>query len=215
MAKIIIREILKEKGITIKELAGGMGVTPSAVSQLLANSNPSIQQLERIANVIGVDVMDLFAENFSYINGYIETGNDIYPVKSREQFIALINKVDGIVHIPSLSREDMYKNTIKDFCNHSIENAENNAIMLRYSINQVFTLSYDAESKHFSLTLCIGNGIIKFKIFKVQDYQGEGTFTVQRMNKLLETILSEIEAIYEDRIVDAENRKISLTNFSS
>ena len=33
MAKIIVREILKVKGISIKELAAGMGVTPSAVSQ--------------------------------------------------------------------------------------------------------------------------------------------------------------------------------------
>ena len=104
MAKIIVREILKEKGISIKELAAEMGVTPSAVSQLLANPNPSIQQLERIANVIGVDVMDLFAQDFSYINGYIETGDNIYPVKSREQFVSLIDKIDGILHIPKISK---------------------------------------------------------------------------------------------------------------
>ena len=83
MVKINIREILKAKGISIKDLAAGMGVTPSAVSQLLANQNPSIQQLERIANVIGVDVMDLFAQNFSYINGYLESGDKLYPIKRR------------------------------------------------------------------------------------------------------------------------------------
>ena len=215
MAKIIIREILKEKGISIKELAGGMGITPSAVSQILANSNPSIQQLERIANVIEVDVMDLFAQNFSYINGYIETGDNIYPIKSREQFVSLIDKVDGIVHIPSLPREDMYKNAIIDFCNHSIKDNENNSIMMRYSISQVFTLSYDAESTHFSLTLCIGNGVIKFKIFNVEDFKSEGTFTAQGMNQLLEAILSEIEAIYNDRIIDTNNAKVRLTDFNS
>ena len=215
MAKIIIREILKQKGISIKELAGGMGITPSAVSQILANPNPSIQQLERIANVIEVDVMDLFAQNFSYINGYIETGDNIYPIKSREQFVSLIDKVDGIVHIPSLPREDMYKNAIIDFCNHSIKDNENNAIMMRYSISQVFTLSYDAESTHFSLTLCIGNGVIKFKIFNVEDFKSEGTFTAQGMNQLLEAILSEIEAIYNDRIIDTNNAKVRLTDFNS
>ena len=215
MAKIIIREILKQKGISIKELAGGMGITPSAVSQILANPNPSIQQLERIANVIGVDVMDLFAQNFSYINGYVETKDNIYPIKNREQFVSLIDKVDGIVHIPSLPREDMYKNAIIDFCNHSIKDNENNAIMMRYSISQVFTLSYDAESTHFSLTLCIGNGVIKFKIFNVEDFKSEGTFTAQGMNQLLEAILSEIEAIYNDRIIDTNNAKVRLTDFNS
>lgn len=215
MAKIIIREILKQKGISIKELAGGMGITPSAVSQILANPNPSIQQLERIANVIGVDVMDLFAQNFSYINGYVETKDNIYPIKNREQFVSLIDKVDGIVHIPSLPREDMYKNAIIDFCNHSIKDNENNAIMMRYSISQIFTLSYDAESTHFSLTLCIGNGVIKFKIFNVEDFKSEGTFTAQGMNQLLEAILSEIEAIYNDRIIDTNNAKVRLTDFNS
>ena len=215
MAKIIIREILKQKGISIKELAGSIGITPSAVSQILANPNPSIQQLERIANVIGVDVMDLFAQNFSYINGYVETKDNIYPIKNREQFVSLIDKVDGIVHIPSLPREDMYKNAIIDFCNHSIKDNENNAIMMRYSISQVFTLSYDAESTHFSLTLCIGNGVIKFKIFNVEDFKSEGTFTAQGMNQLLEAILSEIEAIYNDRIIDTNNAKVRLTDFNS
>ena len=80
MAKIIIRETLTEKGISIKELAARMGVTPSAVSQLLANNNLSVLQLERFAAAIGVDVMDLFAQDFSFINGYVEAGDNIYPI---------------------------------------------------------------------------------------------------------------------------------------
>ena len=154
MAKIIVREILKEKGISIKELAGEMGVTPSAVSQLLANPNPSIQQLARIARIIGVDVMDLFAQDFSYINGYVEAGDNIYPIKSREQFISLIDKVDGIVHIPLCARGENLKNNIEAFYYKSIDNAESGAIMMRYGINEVFTLAYDTDSKRFSLTLC-------------------------------------------------------------
>ena len=130
MAKIIIREILKEKGISIKELAGGMGITPSAVSQILANPNPSIQQLERIANVIEVDVMNLFSQDFTYINGYLEAGENIYPVKSREQFVSLIDKVDGIVHIPSSPRQDAFKNTIMEFCRSSINEGKSGAMMM-------------------------------------------------------------------------------------
>lgn len=189
MAKIIVREILKEKGISIKELAAGMGVTPSAVSQLLANPNPSIQQLERIANVIGVDVMDLFAQDFSYINGYVETGDNIYPVKSREQFISLIDKVNGIAHIPSSPRQDAFKNTIIDFCSSSINKGESGAIMMRYGVNEVFTLSFDSESKRFSLTQCIGNGEIKFNIFE--------TSADKDIRLFVEQILYQIESVYE------------------
>ena len=189
MAKIIIRETLKEKGISIKELAAGMGVTPSAVSQLLANSNPSIQQLERIANVIGVDVMDLFAQDFSYINGYIETGNNIYPIKSREQFISLIDKVNGIVHIPSSPRQDAFKNTIMDFCDSSINEGKSGAIMMRYGVNEIFTLSFDSESKRFSLTQCIGNSEIKFDTFE--------TPADKDIRHFAEQIVSQIESVYE------------------
>ena len=189
MAKIIVREILKEKGISIKELAAGMGVTPSAVSQLLANPNPSIQQLERIANVIGVDVMDLFAQDFSYINGYVETGDNIYPVKSREQFISLIDKVNGIAHIPSSPRQDAFKNTIIDFCSSSINKGESGAIMMRYGVNEVFTLSFDSESKRFSLTQCIGNGEIKFNVFE--------NYADKDIRLFVEQILYQIESVYE------------------
>ena len=189
MAKIIVKEILKEKGISIKELAAGMGVTPSAVSQLLANPNPSIQQLERIANVIGVDVMDLFAQDFSYINGYVETGDNIYPVKSREQFISLIDKVNGIAHIPSSPRQDAFKNTIIDFCSSSINKGESGAIMMRYGVNEVFTLSFDSESKRFSLTQCIGKGEIKFNIFE--------TPADKDIRLFVEQILYQIESVYE------------------
>ena len=189
MVKINIREILKAKGISIKDLAAGMGVTPSAVSQLLANQNPSIQQLERIANVIGVDVMDLFAQDFSYINGYIETGNNIYPVKSREQFVGLMDKIEGIAHIPSSPRQDAFKNTIMDFCSSSINKGESGAIMMRYGVNEVFTLSFDSESKRFSLTQCIGNGEIKFNTFEPS--------TDMDIRLFIEQILYQIESVYK------------------
>lgn len=189
MAKIIVREILKEKGISIKELAARMGITPSAVSQLLANPNPSIQQLQRIANVIGVDVMDLFAQDFSYINGYVESGDNIYPIKSREQFIGLIDKIDGIVHIPSSASLDMLKKTIMDFCYLSVNEGKCGAIMMRYGINEVFTLSYDSDSKKFSLIQCVGNGGIKYNTFQ---------YSVEKDIRLfIEQIIFQIESVHE------------------
>lgn len=196
MAKIIVREILKEKGISIKELAAGMGVTPSAVSQLLANPNPSIQQLERIANVIGVDVMDLFAQDFSYINGYIETGDNIYPVKSREQFVSLIDKIDGILHIPKISKGVDLKMCIEAFYHHSIINNESSAMMKRYGISEVFTLTYDSDHKTFFLTLCKGDGITEFATFESDKYDIDA-HSMPVKNPTVDKIMDFIEAVYE------------------
>ena len=194
MAKIIIRETLKEKGISIKELANRLKVTSSAVSQLLANPYPSIQQLERVADVIGVDMMELFAQDYSYINGYFETNEEVYSIKNREQFINLISKVEGIAQIPLSLRKDSEKNEIKEFLIQSISEGKSGAQMLWYGINKILTLTYDSESQHFSLTQCVGKGEIRFKIFPIKNYlNDENTLTNREFNLLLEVIHSEID----------------------
>lgn len=195
MARIIVREILKSKGVSIKELAFRMGISPSAVSQLLANEYPSMQVLERIAKAIDVDILDFFAQRYSYLNGYVETGGEIYPVRSREQFMEVTNKVDGIVHIPSFKNQEDYKNTIREFLSNAIDSGKSDALMARYNLKEIFTLTYDANSEKISLTLCISDGEIKFKIFDTAIIKVADNFNNSEMNSLLEAILSEIEAI--------------------
>lgn len=183
-----IKEIAKAKGITMGEIADKMGINPVNLSASL-NGNPTLNRLQEVAAILGVEVSDLFIQDSSYINGYIETGNNIYPVKSKEQFIGIIDKVDGIVHIPSSPRQDAFKNTIMDFCSSSINKGESGAIMMRYGVNEVFTLSFDSESKRFSLTQCIGNGEIKFNTFEPS--------TDIDIRLFVEQILSQIESAYE------------------
>lgn len=195
MARIIVREILKSKGVSIKELAFRMGISPSAVSQLLANEYPSMQVLERIAKAIDVDILDFFAQRYSYLNGYVETGGEIYPVRSREQFMDVTNKVDGIVHIPSFKNQEDYKNTIREFLSNAIDSGKSDALMARYNLRMIFTISYDAQSNRFSLVLCYDNGEIRFKILDTNDYKAGEIFTTLEMGIMLEVILSEIEQI--------------------
>ena len=206
-----IKEIAKAKGITMGEIADKMGINPVNLSASL-NGNPTLNRLQEVAVILGVEISDLFAQDFSYINGYVEAGDKIYPVKSREHFICLIDKIDGIVHIPSCSREELLKIDVKDFCIRSVEGNTSGAIMNRYGINEVFTLSYDSDSKKFSLTLCIGAGNVKFKLFNTNDYRQEDSLTSLEMNRIIEDILSCIESIYEDRIVDSENNRVRLSN---
>lgn len=55
-----IKEILKAKGITAKELAAKIGISEGALS-LAINGNPTVETLEKIASALGVPVSDLFA----------------------------------------------------------------------------------------------------------------------------------------------------------
>lgn len=54
-----IKEICRDKGIMLKDLAGMIGITEVGLSKSL-NGNPNISRLEEIATALGVTVIDLF-----------------------------------------------------------------------------------------------------------------------------------------------------------
>lgn len=56
-----IREVLKEQGITTKELAERMGISQSALNQSISG-NPSVKVLRNIADALDVPVWQLFAD---------------------------------------------------------------------------------------------------------------------------------------------------------
>ena len=55
-----VKELCKEKGIMMKDLAEKLGITPTGLSKSLGQDYPQLQTLERIANALGVDVAELF-----------------------------------------------------------------------------------------------------------------------------------------------------------
>ena len=57
--RLRIKELLKEKGVMHKELAERLGVTDIALRASL-KGNPTIGTLEKVANVLGVEVSELF-----------------------------------------------------------------------------------------------------------------------------------------------------------
>jgi len=54
-----IKELCKEKGILVKELAQKIGITDIGLRQSL-NGNPTIGTLEKIAEALDVEVTELF-----------------------------------------------------------------------------------------------------------------------------------------------------------
>ena len=79
-----VREILKEKNIKIKDLAKTLSISCSAVSQQLSNPNPTIGWLNTIANILEVEINELFSvipqqdtHNNLITKTYLETHCDI------------------------------------------------------------------------------------------------------------------------------------------
>lgn len=194
MAKLRVKEICKEKGISLKVLSEKMGITPSALSQCLSSPNPSIQSLERIAKTLRVNLSELFDKDYGVINGFVEVNNTIYSISSREQWLNVSDKIDGLVHIPSFTLADGHREAISQFVKSRIKDNERKAMMARLGTGEVFSLGYDNNERTFHLTLCIGEGEVSYFQYYVIAY-GESKPDVDAM---ISEIIAVVENVYDD-----------------
>lgn len=78
-----VKKVIKEKGFTIEQVANSMGITRVTLSQTLSR-NPTVDTLQRIANVVGCKVGDFFAD---------ELGNAITCPKCGTKFKIVEDKL--------------------------------------------------------------------------------------------------------------------------
>ena len=54
-------ELLKERGLTMNDLAASIGTTQTSISRMLGeNGNPTYETLVKVASALGVDIKELF-----------------------------------------------------------------------------------------------------------------------------------------------------------
>ena len=59
-----IKELLKERGLTISYLAEQIGTTQTSLSRALGKKgNPTYETLSKIAKVLSIDISELFKSN--------------------------------------------------------------------------------------------------------------------------------------------------------
>jgi transcriptional regulator with XRE-family HTH domain len=56
-----LKKIIKQKGLTIQEVAEKMGINRVGLSKHISG-NPSVEILQRIADAINVDIVELFEQ---------------------------------------------------------------------------------------------------------------------------------------------------------
>lgn len=200
-----VKELLEERGISMQDFAASIGIVRETLTRTL-KGNPRYDTLKAIADGLGMTVPELFRSNRGQnikpekqvVHGYIEIGDEIYAIRNLEQYVGLMNKVDGIVHITSFKHEEDHKNAIEGFLSTSVLQEKSDSIMARYGLNEVYTLSYDSIVERLSLTLCVGDGEIRFRTFSISDYRTETVLSRLEMIKLLEDILTEIETVDDE-----------------
>ena len=89
-----IKEVCKEKGITVSQLAEKMGIKQESLSRAI-NGNPTLETLERIANALEVDITELFAPSSSGgIIGVIRIRDTNYNINSVSDLRNLVNGIE-------------------------------------------------------------------------------------------------------------------------
>jgi len=91
-----VKSICKEQGITLKELAKRMNISPEALSRLVSeNGNPTLSTLGNVAKALGVEVYELL-DDFSVdmlVQGYLEIDGKIFRIHNFKELQALYQEL--------------------------------------------------------------------------------------------------------------------------
>lgn len=101
-----IKRSIKANGLTVKEVAERMGITPVGLSQHI-NGNPSVEVLERIAAAIGCNV-GIFRPSADEHDNVSEMRYGVRGQRKEiimEQELILYNSVDGKSRVSLLARD--------------------------------------------------------------------------------------------------------------
>ena len=87
-----IKDICREQGIMLKDLAQQLGLTEVGLSKSI-NGNPTIGRLEEIANALGVPVTELFDKSSDEVVGAVRIGKDTHVINSKDDIKKLADKL--------------------------------------------------------------------------------------------------------------------------
>ncbi|MGV8133762.1 MAG: helix-turn-helix domain-containing protein [Mangrovibacterium sp.] len=92
-----IKDLLKEKGMPVHELAKMIDLTPQNLSKLInERSKPSIETFERIAKALNVQLIELFvSETKTELTALVEHRNEFYKAETLEGLKGIVHKIES------------------------------------------------------------------------------------------------------------------------
>lgn len=90
-----VKEICKEKGITMEQLAINLHITPNTLTRNI-NGNPTIETLEKIANALKVEFWELFTSDTSRseLTALIEYKNTFYKADTLDGLKDIVKNIE-------------------------------------------------------------------------------------------------------------------------
>lgn len=96
VAKLIVKELAKEKGLILKDLAERLKINRVTLSNMI-NGNPTLESLQKIAYALDVPVYKLFQIQ-EHILKVINNGKVVVRIFSTETIVSLI-ELGSVVRI--------------------------------------------------------------------------------------------------------------------
>jgi transcriptional regulator with XRE-family HTH domain len=90
----LIKDLLKERGMTFQELSDKLGVDRNNLYNSLTKGNPTLQRLEAVSGALGVPVWRLFTvEPKPEIYGTIVYEGQVYSVNAKEDLLKIASLI--------------------------------------------------------------------------------------------------------------------------
>ena len=95
-----IKEVCKEKGITLEDLAKKLGILRTSLSQALSRNSFSTDKLNDIATALEVPIWQLFASPEEVVGSkdkflIVENGTRLYHADTIEELENIVTKIKG------------------------------------------------------------------------------------------------------------------------
>ena len=207
MAKLLIKELCKQQGIPLKLMAEKMGMSASTFTQFLNSPNPSIPTLERIAEVLKVNVGDLFGQKYKRVTGFVATDNESVTIKSKEDWVKASKFIDGLVKVPLYVDLEAFRKDVDRFVRHTAEGEKCASFWAQLGAERIISLTaifrggeYCEECGNefpqyteYCLISCTGEGDIAVPyVLSTLEYNGD-------LDGLISEICNTAESVYEDK----------------
>ena len=95
MSYLRIKELLKDRGITSKEMAGYLDIAEPSLSRIITErQQPRFDLLQQIAERLNVEVWQLFKGSEKALEGYVKYRGTLYQIQTKKDLEELL-KVMG------------------------------------------------------------------------------------------------------------------------
>ncbi|MCR5463185.1 MAG: helix-turn-helix transcriptional regulator [Bacteroidales bacterium] len=169
-----IKDILKERGLSIKDVADKIGMDASNLNSSLKKGNPKLSTLVDVANAIGCDITELFKPNEETVNAP-KGGSQPLVLIDGEAY--RLTKAKDVVKLPVYTDYAELRSNLKGFVQRAEKVDRKNrlakeekekdikpfSMMGMVETFEVFSLVFIPEPAVFYLTLCYKNG--KFETY--------------------------------------------------